>query len=109
MVTKTRIRAGLAFTHRRLRRYNLSTPMARQRHNPSALHDPKVSIVIPVYNEKTTIDEILRRVLDIEIRKGVVVVDGCSTVGARQTLENMAARESNGEEFAPGQDGSDLV
>ena len=43
--------------------------MASQRHNPSALHDPKVSIVIPVYNEKTTIDEILRRVVDIEIRK----------------------------------------
>ena len=43
--------------------------MAHQRHNPSALHNPKVSIVIPVYNEKGTIDEILRRVLDTEVRK----------------------------------------
>ena len=83
--------------------------MARQRHNPSALHDPKVSIVIPVYNEKTTIDEILRRVLDIEIRKEVIVVDDSSTDGTRQILENMAARQANGEEFAPAQDGSDPI
>src|SRR5438045_9065707 len=83
--------------------------MAHQRHNPSALHDPKVSIVIPVYNEKTTIDEILRRVLDTEIRKEVIVVDDCSTDGTRQILENMAARQANGEAFAPAQDGSDQI
>src|SRR2546423_10552586 len=83
--------------------------MARQRHHPYAVHDPKVSIVIPVYNEKTTSDEILRRVVDIEIRKEVVVVDDCSTDGTRQILENMAARQANGEEFAPAQDGSDPI
>jgi glycosyltransferase involved in cell wall biosynthesis len=68
--------------------------MARQRHNPSALDNPKISIVIPVYNEKATIDEILRRVLDTEIRKEVIVVDDCSTDGTRQILENMAARQA---------------
>src|SRR2546427_3491774 len=106
MVTKTRIRAGLAFTHRRLRRYNLSTPMAHQRHNPSALHDPKVSIVIPVYNEKSTIDEILRRGLDAEGRKEVIIVDDCSTGGTRQILEKNAARPGDGEEISPAPDGS---
>src|SRR5258707_6743307 len=83
--------------------------MARQRHNPSALHDPKVSIVIPVYNEKNTIDEILRRVLDTEIRKEVIIVDDCSTDGTRQILENMAARQANGEATAPAQDGNDAI
>src|SRR3989449_8224409 len=83
--------------------------MAHQRRNPSALHDPKVSIVIPVYNEKSTIDEILRRVLDTEIRKEVIIVDDCSTDGTRQILENMAARQANGEAFAPAQDGNDPV
>jgi len=83
--------------------------MAHQRHNPSALHDPKVSIVIPVYNEKATIDEILRRVLDTEVRKEVIIVDDCSTDGTRQILENMAARQANGEKFAPAQDGSDAI
>src|SRR2546427_4840347 len=45
-----------AFTRGGLHRYNLSTSMARQRHNPAALDNPKISIVIPVYNEKSTID-----------------------------------------------------
>jgi glycosyltransferase involved in cell wall biosynthesis len=42
--------------------------MAPRRQNPSALENPKVSIVIPVYNEKATIDEILRRVLGTNVR-----------------------------------------
>ncbi|HEX4545011.1 MAG TPA: glycosyltransferase family 2 protein [Candidatus Acidoferrum sp.] len=83
--------------------------MKHQRHNPSALHNPKVSIVIPVYNEKGTIDEILRRVLDTELRKEVIVVDDCSTDGTRQILENMAARQANGESVAAAQDGGDPV
>ena len=80
--------------------------MAHQRRNPSALDNPKLTIVVPVYNEKATIDEILRRVLDTEVRKEVIVVDDCSTDGTRQILENMAARQANGEAFAPAQDGS---
>jgi len=83
--------------------------MAHRRHNPSALQDPKVSIVIPVYNEKATIDEILRRVLDTEIRKEVIIVDDCSTDGTRQILENMAARQANGDAFASAQDGNDSI
>jgi glycosyltransferase involved in cell wall biosynthesis len=68
--------------------------MARQRYNPAALRDPKVSVVIPVYNEKSTVDEILRRVLDTDVRKEVIVVDDCSTDGTRQILETMAARQT---------------
>jgi glycosyltransferase involved in cell wall biosynthesis len=83
--------------------------MARQRHNPSALVDPKLSVVIAVYNEKATIDEILRRVLDTDMRKEVIVVDDCSTDGTRQILENMAARQANGEATAPPQDGADSI
>ena len=84
-------------------------PMAHQRHNPAALHDPKLSVVIPVYNERATIDEILRRVLDTGIRKEVVVVDDCSTDGTRQILEKMAALQAQGEATAPAQDGGDSV
>jgi glycosyltransferase involved in cell wall biosynthesis len=97
------------FTRLRLRRYNLPTSVAHRRHNPSALNDPKVSVVIPVYNEKSTIDEILRRVLDTEMRKEVIVVDDCSTDGTRQILENMAARQANGDKTAPPQDGGDAI
>src|SRR5258708_15895321 len=82
------------------------TSVTHQRQNPSAIHDPRVSIVVPVYNEKSTIDEILRRVLDTEVPKEVIVVDDCSTDGTRQILENMAARQANGEAYAPPQDTS---
>jgi glycosyltransferase involved in cell wall biosynthesis len=83
--------------------------MARQRYNPAALIDPKLSVVIPVYNEKSTVDEILRRVLDTEIRKEVIVVDDCSTDGTRQILEAMAALQAKGEASAPPQDGADAI
>jgi glycosyltransferase involved in cell wall biosynthesis len=83
--------------------------MAYQRRNPSALENPKVSIVIAAYNERATIEEILRRVLDTGIRKEVIVVDDCSTDGTRQMLENMAARKASGESAVAGQDGGDRV
>ena len=83
--------------------------MARKRTSPTALDNPTLSIVIPVYNERGTIEELLRRVLDMDIRKEVIIVDDCSTDGSRQLLENMAARQANGEKFAQAQDGSEPV
>jgi glycosyltransferase involved in cell wall biosynthesis len=79
------------------------------RRNPSGLHDPKLSVVIPVYNEKPTIDEILRRVIESPIRKEILVVDDCSTDGTRQILEGFAARQSRGEKSSPANDGDDPI
>src|SRR5689334_9794732 len=83
--------------------------MPRQRHNPAAMIDPKISVVIPVYNEKTTIDEILRRVQDTDGRKEIVVVDDCSTDGTRQILKDMETLRVNGQSAAPAQDGGDPI
>jgi glycosyltransferase involved in cell wall biosynthesis len=83
--------------------------MAYRQRNPTALDNPKVSIVIPVYNERGTIEEILRRIVDADFRKEVIVVDDCSTDGTRQILENMAARHANNEEFTPAKDGNEPV
>src|SRR5271169_727874 len=83
--------------------------MKTRRRNPAALEDPKVSVVIPVFNERGTIDEILRRVLETEMRKEVIVVDDCSTDGTRQILESMAALQGRGERQAPAQDGEDAI
>src|SRR5260370_1336300 len=44
-------------------------------------------------------------VLDTEVRKEVISVDDCWTEGTRKILENMAARQANGDQFAPAQDG----
>jgi glycosyltransferase involved in cell wall biosynthesis len=83
--------------------------MTPHRRNPQALHDPKLSVVIPVYNEKGTIEEILRRVQDTEMRKEIILVDDCSKDGTRQILENLVNLQSGGETAALAQDGGDPV
>lgn len=50
------------------------------------LTDPTLSVVMPVFNEAATIDEIIRRVLAVPIRTQLIVVDDCSTDGTRDML-----------------------
>ena len=49
----------------------------------------KLSVVIPVYNEKNTILEILRRVREVDLPKEIIVVDDYSTDGTREILQNL--------------------
>ena len=56
------------------------------------LADPLLSVVIPVYNEKDTIAEILSRVVAVPVRKEIVVVDDCSTDGTRAILAELQPR-----------------
>jgi glycosyltransferase involved in cell wall biosynthesis len=53
----------------------------------------KLSVVIPVYNEKSTILEILRRVRSVGLPKEVIVVDDCSTDGTREVLQGVSPSE----------------
>jgi glycosyltransferase involved in cell wall biosynthesis len=46
----------------------------------------RLSVVIPVYNERLTLPEILQRVQAITIPKEIVIVDDCSTDGTRDYL-----------------------
>ena len=46
-----------------------------------------LSVVIPVYNEKNTIHEILRQVREVPIRKQIILVDDCSKDGTRDILK----------------------
>ncbi len=55
------------------------------------LTDPLLSVVMPVYNERGTIEEIIRRVLAVPIRIELVVVDDCSTDGTREILGRLQA------------------
>ena len=50
------------------------------------LTDPLLSVVMPVYNEASTIEEMVRRVLAVPVRTQLIVVDDCSTDGTRDRL-----------------------
>ncbi|MEW6544189.1 MAG: glycosyltransferase family 2 protein [Nitrospirota bacterium] len=50
---------------------------------------PTLSVVIPVFNERATIAEILRRVQLVKIDKELVVVDDGSTDGTREFLQEL--------------------
>jgi glycosyltransferase involved in cell wall biosynthesis len=53
------------------------------------LPDPLLSVVMPVFNEKATIDEIIRRTLAVPLRVQLIVVDDCSTDGTRDMLASL--------------------
>ena len=50
------------------------------------LKDPLLSVVMPVYNEKDTIESIIPRVLAVPVRTELIVVDDGSTDGTRDLL-----------------------
>ena len=50
---------------------------------------PRLSVVMPVYNERTTIDEIIARVLGVPLQIELIVVDDCSVDGTRDRLRHL--------------------
>ena len=54
-----------------------------------ALQNPLLSVVMPAYNERETIDEIVRRVLAVPLRIELIVVDDGSTDGTRERLQEL--------------------
>jgi glycosyltransferase involved in cell wall biosynthesis len=63
-------------------------PSARGRRTPLA--DPLLSVVMPVYNERATVEEIVDRVLAVPLRIELVAVDDASTDGTREVLQQLA-------------------
>ncbi|MCK4894139.1 MAG: glycosyltransferase family 2 protein, partial [Calditrichia bacterium] len=56
----------------------------------------KLSIVIPVYNEKKYIREIVKQVREVNlpgIEKEIIIVDDYSTDGTRDILQNVLIKE----------------
>jgi glycosyltransferase involved in cell wall biosynthesis len=49
----------------------------------------KISVVMPVYNEVDTIEEIIARVNSVAMDKEIIVVDDFSTDGTRERLEEI--------------------
>jgi glycosyltransferase involved in cell wall biosynthesis len=57
---------------------------------------PKLSVVIPVYNERHTLEEVLRKVQEVALDKEIIVVDDGSTDGTRELLQRIAKDGSLG-------------
>jgi glycosyltransferase involved in cell wall biosynthesis len=53
---------------------------------------PQLSVIIPVYNERYTVRELVRRVVAVDVPKEIVMVDDGSTDGTTEILKSIAAR-----------------
>jgi glycosyltransferase involved in cell wall biosynthesis len=67
----------------------MSSPAKSAKHR-AALKDPLLSVVMPVYNERATVEEIVGRVLAVPLRIELVAVDDASTDGTRDVLQQLA-------------------
>jgi glycosyltransferase involved in cell wall biosynthesis len=56
----------------------------------------KLSVVMPIYNERRTLEEAVRRVRNVRLPKEIILVDDGSTDGTREILQTLAA-EGNGQ------------
>jgi len=50
----------------------------------------KLSILIPVYNEKKTLAEIIEKVKQVPIEKEIIIVDDGSTDGSREVCQSFS-------------------
>jgi glycosyltransferase involved in cell wall biosynthesis len=53
----------------------------------------KLSVVIPVYNERRWVRDLLKRVQEVQIPKEIILVDDCSTDGTRDILRELESDE----------------
>src|SRR5471032_2034582 len=74
---------------RRFRCGTVPVSMNQRRSGRDIPADPLLSVVMPVFNERTTVEEIIRRVLAVKLRLELIVVDDGSTDGTTLILQDL--------------------
>src|ERR1700704_3650461 len=67
-----------------------SVILLESRFMPEPPKAPLLSVVVPCYNERATVAELLRRVKEVPIDKEIIVVDDASTDGSRDVVASLA-------------------
>jgi len=52
----------------------------------------KISVLVPAYNEATTIAQVVERVMAVDLEKEIIVIDDGSTDGTWEIVQELAAR-----------------
>ena len=52
----------------------------------------KLTVIIPVYNERSTLVELVRRLQDVSVADEIVLIDDGSTDGTRELLPGIDGR-----------------
>jgi glycosyltransferase involved in cell wall biosynthesis len=60
------------------------------RGRPTPIPNPLLTVVMPVYNERATVEEIVGRVLAVPLRLELIAIDDASTDGSRDILEELS-------------------
>lgn len=63
------------------------TPFLYNASNPPGVRNMKLSVIIPIYNEASTLGTLLARVLAIPIKKEILVVDDGSDLETKRELD----------------------
>ena len=96
-------RSGFALRAEQRFEFGLNTLFIAEKHgpvpgrNPPSGHWRKLSIVIPVYNEQSTIKEVIDRVLEVclgSIEKEIIICDDGSTDGSIEVIERERSAHS---------------
>jgi glycosyltransferase involved in cell wall biosynthesis len=54
----------------------------------------KLSVIVPIFNEKSTIREVYDRIKAVDISKEIILVDDCSTDGTREIIKGLVSDDT---------------